>query len=107
MRQPAGLYQDAVGGVFGEHFVKHGCHFAACAATEAAAGNFTHGNAAAGEHCAVYADFAEFIDDDEPFFIRGFLRDEASDGGGFACTEKTGEQVDFGEGHGGILSCGG
>ena len=63
-------------------------HLRARGTAQTAAGDFCHGNAVVAQNGAVNADFAKFVDDDDPFFIRVFLRHQTFECGGFTCSEK-------------------
>ena len=88
MCQAAGFNHQAVGLGVAQHFLYGRTHLRAGSAAQTAAGDFCYGNAVVAQDGAVNADFAKFVDDDDPFFIRVFLRHQTFEGGGFACSEE-------------------
>ena len=88
VRQAAGFNHQAVGFGIAQHFLYGRTHLRTGSTAQTAAGDFCHGDAVVAQDGAVNADFAKFVDDDDPFFIRVFLRHQTFKGGGFACSEE-------------------
>ena len=88
MRQAAGFNHQAVGLGVAQHFLYGRTHLRAGSTAQTAAGDFCHGNAVVAQDGAVNADFAKFVDDDDPFFIRVFLRHQTFKCSGFTCSEE-------------------
>ena len=87
--QSACLNHQAVGLGVAQHFLHGYAHLRAGGATQTAAGDFCHGDAVVAQYRAVNTDFAELVDNDDPFFVRVFLLHQAFKRGGFACSQKT------------------
>ena len=88
VRQAAGFNHQAVGLGIAQHFLYGRTHLRAGSTAQTTAGDFSHGNAVVAQDSAVNADFAKFVDNDDPFFIRVFLRHQTFECGGFTCSEK-------------------